>query len=60
MTQRLDLLIKKLIRLQDKSGSYKSKLFLNDEIDIITHLRNYEHFIDQRLETGISRKNGNK
>lgn len=67
MTQRLDFLIRKLNRMQDRSGSYKARLTSDDERDIVKHLRDYEHFIEQRIlcsvsdsETRISKDNSER
>ena len=54
MTQRLDYLIRKIKSLQDKSGGYKMRLSSDDERDIIKHLKDYEHFIEQRILCSVS------
>ncbi len=61
MAQRLDLLIRKLNRMQDKSGSYKLRLSEDDERDIVKHLKDYEHFIEQRVDiSGVLKQNASR
>lgn len=61
MTQRLDFLIRKLNRMQDRSGSYKMRLSSDDEQDIVKHLRDYEHFIEQRVDiSGVLKQNASR
>lgn len=61
MAQRLDLLIRKLNRMQDKSGSYKNRLTIEDEQAIMLHLKDYEHFIEQRVSiSGVLKQNADR
>lgn len=61
MTQRLDYLIRKLNRMQDKSGSYKMRLSSDDEKDIIKYLKDFEHFIEQRVDiSGVLKQNASR
>ena len=59
MTLRLDILVKRLNNLKNKSGSFKSKMTDMDEADILKHLKDYEHFIEQRVDiSGVQKYYG--
>lgn len=50
---RLDFLIIKLNSIKDKSGSFAKNLTPELAKDIITNLKHFQRFVDQRLELDI-------